>query len=200
MTTKPIALVTGGAQGIGLACAEALAEDGYRIVLADINEEGVTAAAADLGGDTLGLACDMGDPAAVAAMFDKVESDVGPASVLEAAGVKIRHELPGVGENLQDHLHYRSRWEIEEPLTFFGRSAKDLAEALSNRICVLAGGREAWCKAGGAVESSPAVPPDSDRIDYLFFAHDRHSGNDQAARDYLAWEEEHGVTGESGKT
>ena len=82
MTTKPIALVTGGAQGIGLACAEALAEDGYRIVLADINEEGVTAAAADLGGDTLGLACDMGDPAAVAAMFDKVESDVGPASVL----------------------------------------------------------------------------------------------------------------------
>ena len=29
---------------------------------------------------------------------------IGPANVLEAAGVKVVHELPGVGENLQDHL------------------------------------------------------------------------------------------------
>ncbi len=56
-------------------------------------------------------------------------SGIGPACVLEAAGVKVRHELSGVGENLQDHLHYRSRWEIDKPLTFFGRSAEDLAEA-----------------------------------------------------------------------
>jgi choline dehydrogenase len=58
-------------------------------------------------------------------------SGIGPASVLEAAGVNVHHELPGVGENLQDHLHYRSRWEIEKPLTFFGRSAEDLSEAQS---------------------------------------------------------------------
>lgn len=58
-------------------------------------------------------------------------SGIGPAGVLEAAGVKVRHELSGVGENLQDHLHYRSRWEIDKPLTFFGRSAEDLAEAQS---------------------------------------------------------------------
>ena len=56
-------------------------------------------------------------------------SGIGPASVLEAAGVKVRHDLPGVGENLQDHLHYRSRWEIEKPLTFFGRTAEELVEA-----------------------------------------------------------------------
>jgi choline dehydrogenase len=56
-------------------------------------------------------------------------SGIGPATVLEAAGVKVRHDLPGVGENLQDHLHYRSRWEIDKPLTFFGRTAEELGEA-----------------------------------------------------------------------
>ncbi len=82
MTDQPIALITGGAQGIGYACAEAIAELGHRIVLADINAEGVEAAAAKMGGDTVGLACDMGDAAAVNAMFDKIETEVGPISVL----------------------------------------------------------------------------------------------------------------------
>ena len=41
----------------------------------------------------------------------------------------MRYDLPGVGENLQDHLHYRSRWEIDKPLTFFGRTAAQIAEA-----------------------------------------------------------------------
>ncbi|MCC7426582.1 MAG: sulfurtransferase [Alphaproteobacteria bacterium] len=37
-------------------------------------------------------------------------------------------------------------------------------------------------------EKSPATPPDSERIDFLFFAHDRHQGNPEAARTYLNWE------------
>ncbi|MEM7222143.1 MAG: SDR family oxidoreductase [Pseudomonadota bacterium] len=82
MTERPIALVTGGAQGIGYACAEALAENGARIVLVDINSEGVKAAAKQLGGDSVGLACDMGDPAQIAALFDKVEAEVGPVAIL----------------------------------------------------------------------------------------------------------------------
>ena len=48
-------------------------------------------------------------------------SGIGPAEVLGSAGVDVVHDLPGVGENLQDHLHYRSRWELTKPLTFFGR-------------------------------------------------------------------------------
>lgn len=82
MTDKAIALVTGGAQGIGYACAEALAEDGFRLVLADINAAGVEAAATRLGGDTVGMTCDMGDAAAIAAMFDRIEAGHGPVSVL----------------------------------------------------------------------------------------------------------------------
>ena len=82
MTERPIALVTGGAQGIGYACGEAIAEDGARIVLADINAEGVKAAAETLGEDAVGLACDMGEPEQIAALFDRVESEIGPVSIL----------------------------------------------------------------------------------------------------------------------
>ncbi len=46
----------------------------------------------------------------------------------------------------------------------------------------------AWTAAGLATEFSPQQPPDADCIDYLFFVHDRHDGNKQAARQYLAWE------------
>jgi rhodanese-related sulfurtransferase len=68
-------------------------------------------------------------------------------------------------------------------------AAIDLAEVSGNPVAILAGGREAWCAAGGAVEAAPGEPPDAERIDFLFWVHDRHLGNDQAARDYLAWEE-----------
>ena len=82
MTEQPIALVTGGAQGIGYACGEAIAEAGARVVLADINEAGAKAAAERLGGGALGLACDMGDPAQIAALFDRIEAELGTVSIL----------------------------------------------------------------------------------------------------------------------
>ena len=82
MTTQAIALITGGAQGIGYACAEAIAESGVRIVLADINEKGVMEAAEKLGNGTVGIACDMGDADQINAMFDKVDADIGPVSIL----------------------------------------------------------------------------------------------------------------------
>ncbi len=94
MSDKPIALVTGAAQGIGYACAEALAEDGARVVLSDIKEDGVTAAAAKLGGDALPHVCDMGDADQVTAMFDRIESEVGPVSILvNNAGIALPGEF-----------------------------------------------------------------------------------------------------------
>lgn len=81
MTDQKIALVTGAAQGIGLACAEALTEDGFRVVLSDINETGVKEAAAALHG-AVGLACDMGDPEAIEALFEQIEAEIGPVSAL----------------------------------------------------------------------------------------------------------------------
>ena len=87
-----IALVTGGAQGIGYACAEALKEDGNKVIVADINTEGVNEAAKRLGDGTACMTCDMGDATAVSTMFDKIESEYGSVSVLvNNAGVA----LPG---------------------------------------------------------------------------------------------------------
>ena len=53
---------------------------------------------------------------------------------------------------------------------------------------LLEGGLTAWREAGLRVEASADTPPDSDCIDFLFFVHDRHEGNKEAARRYLAWE------------
>lgn len=75
-----IALVTGGAQGIGLACAEALSEDGFQIILADINGEKVHETAKTLGATA--ITCDMGDAAAITAMFDEIDAKHGPVSAL----------------------------------------------------------------------------------------------------------------------
>ncbi|MDA4844380.1 SDR family NAD(P)-dependent oxidoreductase [Hoeflea poritis] len=82
MTEKPLALITGAAQGIGYACAEALAEDGARIILADINGDGVRAAAEKLGRGTVGMVCDMGDMDQINAMFDRIEAEHGTVEIL----------------------------------------------------------------------------------------------------------------------
>lgn len=76
------ALVTGGAQGIGYACGAALAADGHQVILADVNAEGVAAAAEKLGNGTVAMTVDMGDADAVLAMFDEIEATHGPVSVL----------------------------------------------------------------------------------------------------------------------
>jgi choline dehydrogenase len=44
-------------------------------------------------------------------------SGVGPAAVLEAAGVRVVHDLPGVGENLQDHLEVYVQHACSQPVT-----------------------------------------------------------------------------------
>lgn len=67
-------------------------------------------------------------------------------------------------------------------------AAVDLREAGVTRIRYLPGGPEAWRAAGLLVAASADVPADAERIDFLFFVHDRHDGNLQAARNYLSWE------------
>jgi choline dehydrogenase len=47
-------------------------------------------------------------------------SGVGPMSVLLAAGVPVRHDLPGVGENLQDHLEIYFQYRCKQPITING--------------------------------------------------------------------------------
>ena len=94
MGDTPVALITGGAQGIGYACAEAIGASGARIVVADINKVGVEEAANKLGGCAVGLACDMGDSAQIDALFDTIESEAGPVSILvNNAGIALPNDF-----------------------------------------------------------------------------------------------------------
>ena len=56
-------------------------------------------------------------------------SGVGPADVLDNAAVPLRHELPGVGANLQDHLEVYCQYQCREPITLNG-SLSPLGKAL----------------------------------------------------------------------
>jgi 3-oxoacyl-[acyl-carrier protein] reductase len=67
-----VALVTGSGRGLGLAIAQAMADEGARLVICDINTDALEAARRDLSGrgaEVLALRCDVSDSAAVDAMF-----------------------------------------------------------------------------------------------------------------------------------
>ena len=44
-------------------------------------------------------------------------SGVGPAAALQDAGIEVLHDLPGVGENLQDHLEFNFQYRCKQPIS-----------------------------------------------------------------------------------
>jgi glucose 1-dehydrogenase len=77
-----IALVSGAAQGIGRACAQALAADGAIVVAADVNGDGAAETADSLGAGARSYTCDFSSPEQIDALFTAVERDVGTVSIL----------------------------------------------------------------------------------------------------------------------
>ncbi len=75
-----VCLVTGGAQGIGAACARRFSREGARVVLADVADAPGQALAAELG--ALYLHCDVGDKAQVDATVSRVMATHGRIDVL----------------------------------------------------------------------------------------------------------------------
>ncbi|KAA3629880.1 MAG: rhodanese [Proteobacteria bacterium] len=55
--------------------------------------------------------------------------------------------------------------------------------------CLVTGGLDALANCGAVVEEGGMQPDTAAAIDYLFFVHDRHEGNLEASRRYLAWEQ-----------
>jgi rhodanese-related sulfurtransferase len=67
-------------------------------------------------------------------------------------------------------------------------AAVDLREFGYRNVLGAGDGLSTWRAAGLPVVSTPDFPADTERIDHLFFVHDRHDGNLKAARQYLDWE------------
>lgn len=86
--TGQVAVITGGAQGIGRAVAEELRKGGARLVLWDLDGDLAVSAAADIGGDALGMAVDVADWQSVSAARDETLAQAGRIDiVVNSAGI-----------------------------------------------------------------------------------------------------------------
>ncbi len=83
-----IAIVTGGAQGLGQALSQRLAREGCQVVIADVNELGVTESAAAIARETgrrvLGVKVDVTQEADVKALFDRAVKEFGRVDIVVA--------------------------------------------------------------------------------------------------------------------
>jgi 2-hydroxycyclohexanecarboxyl-CoA dehydrogenase len=87
-----VAVVTGGASGIGLGVAHGFVADGHRVALVDSNAEAAEAAAEELrrgGATAIAVAADVADRAAVRTGFDHIRRELGPVEILvTSAGIE----------------------------------------------------------------------------------------------------------------
>ncbi|GAA6194931.1 SDR family oxidoreductase [Pseudophaeobacter arcticus] len=75
-------VITGASRGIGADAARVFAQAGSNLALLARSTDSLAALAEELGGNTLAFACDVSEPAAVAAALQKVHADFGSIDVL----------------------------------------------------------------------------------------------------------------------
>jgi choline dehydrogenase len=95
-------------------------------------------------------------------------SGIGSPELLERVGIPVRHALPGVGENLQDHLQFRLMHACTQPITtndtlnsWFGRARIGLQWLLHRSGPLAVGINQGGC-------FMRALPQESDRPDIQF--------------------------------
>src|SRR5258708_12716048 len=92
-----VAFVTGAGRGIGAATALRLAEDGARVVLADVDLEVCKQVAAQIeqaGSQALAVSCNVADQAAVEAAFQQAVDKFGRLDILVNNAGVFPHHLP----------------------------------------------------------------------------------------------------------
>ncbi|TJW33288.1 MAG: SDR family NAD(P)-dependent oxidoreductase, partial [Mesorhizobium sp.] len=97
--TRPAAIVTGGARGIGLACAEALADADFDILIADLADKAADGLAANItarGAKFAYVSCDIADLGGHAALVDAALNAFGRIDCLvnnAGVGAVVRGDL-----------------------------------------------------------------------------------------------------------
>jgi NAD(P)-dependent dehydrogenase (short-subunit alcohol dehydrogenase family) len=131
-----VAIVTGGAQGIGRAIAEKLSEEGALVVIADINEEGAKAVAEGLSRDAVGIRTDVSKREDVQAMVDAAVERFGRVDVL----VNNAAIVPFVPWDEVDLEHWRKIMSVNLDGPFMAVKAveKPMREAGYGRIVNIA--------------------------------------------------------------
>jgi NAD(P)-dependent dehydrogenase (short-subunit alcohol dehydrogenase family) len=109
--TGTVVAITGGGRGIGRATALALAREGARVAVGDLDRAAAERVAAELGPGSLGLPLDVTDHAGFTAFLDTVEQRLGPLDVLvNNAGIMpvapLVEETPdSIARQLEVNLH-----------------------------------------------------------------------------------------------
>jgi NAD(P)-dependent dehydrogenase (short-subunit alcohol dehydrogenase family) len=96
---RAVALITGGASGIGRACAETLASEGWAVAVADLNHDAAEEVAGGIGAQAMAVRLDVRDEQSVAACVSTVRSELGriDALVNSAALTDSAHHAQDLG-------------------------------------------------------------------------------------------------------
>jgi len=132
-----LVVITGGASGIGEACARMLAALGAGIVIADRNLPGAQALAGQLGGHAQAL--DVGDEAAVERAAAQIEAQVGPVSALVNSAGVLQRTLPPEELSIKE-------WDLVARIDLRG-----------TYLCCAAFGKHMAARRGGAIVNVASV-------------------------------------------
>jgi len=106
-----LAVVTGGANGIGRALCEALADAGANVVVTDLDGAGAKAVAAEIGGR--GLQLDVADAEAMAQLIADIEAEEGPIDLFcSNAGIATGFDLDFANAGGAPDEVWQKAWEV----------------------------------------------------------------------------------------
>ncbi|MEM7263117.1 MAG: SDR family oxidoreductase [Planctomycetota bacterium] len=127
-----VVLVSGGTRGIGRGMAEAFTERGAKVIVTGRNAKDCEATANEIGGDSVGIACDVAQKGQIDALVERVYADFGRVDTLiNVAGVNRRKPALDISEDDYDFV-----MDINLKGAFL------LSTAVGARMCEDGGGRQ----------------------------------------------------------
>jgi NAD(P)-dependent dehydrogenase (short-subunit alcohol dehydrogenase family) len=145
-----VAVVTGGASGIGEASARRLAEDGYAIAIVDVNAERAEVVTTELHGsvDARSYACDVSDAEALRDTAKSVEAELGPVEVLVTSAGLLENSSTVMDMDVATHDRL---WQVNYHGTL--HTCRAFAGPMMRRA------RGAICTIGSIMSTAPSPLP-----------------------------------------